>query len=185
METKILVYAAVGALVAIIAVIAVLPNSGIIKNLVPQNQNIPSALTAISTDIKPIDIKYDGSSISSITDRDATIETKFDLTNPNNTTVIIEMVSYDVYANGAKIGHGQYGERYEGSWQSSTYLPLVQHNSETITSNVQLHNDGNNPQIWSELQNGTAKITVMGTTYYSTNTAFSGGSYNVDFNFTK
>ncbi len=172
-------------MVAIIAFIAVLPGTTFLKNMIPQNSNLPSALTAITADIKPIEIKYNGSSVLSITDRNATVETKFNLTNPNTTTVIIEMVSYDIYADGVQVGHGQYGQRYSGSWESSYYLPLTRQNSETITNNAQLQNDGNNPQVWSALQSGSAKIRISGTAYYSTNTAFSGQSLNSDFNFTQ
>ncbi len=185
MEKKIAVYAAVAVIVAIIAVIAALPGSGIIKNIIPQNKNIPSALTAISTEIKPLDLTYNGSSVLVITDRDATVETKFSVTNPNNTTVLLEMINYDIYANGVLLGHGEYGQRYEGSWESSTYLPLVEQNSEVVTNKAQLHNDGNNPDVWSALQQGTAKITVLGTIYYGTNTAFSGQNLSTDFDFTK
>ena len=185
METRVIVYAAVGVIVAFIAVIAVLPGSGIIKNIVPHNQNMPSALTAISTDIKPLDMEYNGSSVLMITDRDATVETKFSATNPNNTTVILEMINYGIYANGILVGHGAFGQRYEGSLESSNYLPLVQHNSEVITNKAQLHNDGNNPDAWSALQKGTAKITLSGTVYYGTNTAFSGQNLSTDFDFTK
>ncbi len=185
LESKILIYVAVGIIIAIIGVIAVLPNSGILKTLVPQNANVPTALTAISTDIKPIDMQYGGSSVISITDRDAVIESKFSLSNPNNATILVETINYEIYANGVLMGHGQFGQTYEGSFQSSYYLPLVQHNSETISNKAQLHNDGNNPDVWTALQNGTAKITVAGNIAYATNTVFSGKNLNNDFNFTK
>ena len=185
MEKKIAVYAAIIAIVAIIGIIAVLPGSGIIKNIIPQNQNVPSALTAISTEIKPLDLKYNDSSILVITDRDATVETKFSVINPNNTTVILEMINYAIYANGVLVGHGEFGQRYEGSWESSNYIPLVEQNSEVVTNKAQLHNDGNNPEVWSALQHGTAKITVSGTIYYGTNTVFTGQNLSTDFNFTK
>jgi len=185
LETRVIVYAAVGVIVAFIAVIAVLPGSGIIKNIVPHNQNMPSAFTAISTDIKQLDMEYNGSSVLMITDRDATVETKFSVTNPNNTTVLLEMINYAIYANGVLVGHGEFGQRYEGSWESSNYLPLVEQNSEVITNKAQLHNDGNNPEVWSALQNGTAKITMSGTIYYGTNTVFTGQNLSTDFDFTK
>lgn len=185
LEPKILIYVAIGIMVVILAVIAVLPSSGILKNLIPQNVNLPSALTSVSTEITPLDIQYNGSSVVSSTIRDATIESKFYVTNPNNATVLFEMLSYKVFANGVLVGHGQFGDRYEGSFQSSTYLPLVPHNSETITGKADLKNDGNNPDAWSALQKGTAKITVSGSMVYATNTAFSGQTFNNDFNFTK
>ena len=183
MEKKILVYVAIGVIVAILGMVAVLPNSDLLKNMISHNANTPSALTSVLTEVKPLDIQYNGSSILSATNRDATIETKFNMTNPNDNTLIIEMLSYDVYVNGIPIGHGQYGQKYEGASESSTYLPLTQHNSETITNKAQLINDGNNPQVWSALQNGTGQIRVAGTAYYSTHSPFAGQSYSKDFDF--
>ena len=184
MDSKILVYVAIGVIVAILIAIAILPNSDILKNMITPNKNMPSALTSAITEVKPLEIQYNGSKILSVTDRDATLETRFSLTNPNDNTLIIEMVTYDVHVNNSLIGHGQYGQRYEGTWESSYYLPLTQHNSETITAKAELHNDGNNPQAWSALKDGTAKLELSGTTYYSTHSAFAGQSFSRDFNFT-
>lgn len=183
MEKKILVYAVIGVIIALLGIVVVLPSSDIFKNMISHNANVPSALTSVMTEVKPITIQYNGSSILSVTNRDATIETKFNLTNTNDNTLIIEMLSYDVDVNGITIGHGQYGQKYEGASESSTYLPLTQHNSEIITVKAQLINDGNNPQVWSSLQNGTGKISIQGTTYYSTHSPFAGQSYSKDFDF--
>jgi len=182
-EKKILLYVAIGVLVVIFGIVTVLPSSGFFKNMISHNANTPSALTSVLTEVKPIVMQYNGSSVLSVTNRDATIETKFNMTNPNDDTLIIEMLSYDIYVNGVPIGHGQYGQKYEGASDSSTYLPLTQHNSELITNKAQLINDGNNPQVWSALQNGTAQIRINGTTYYSTHSPFAGESYSKDFDF--
>jgi LEA14-like dessication related protein len=182
-EKKILLYVAIGVLVVIFGIVTVLPSSGFFKNMMSNNANTPSALTSVLSEVKPIVMQYNGSSVLSVTNRDAIIETKFNMTNPNDDTLIIEMLSYDIYVNGVSIGHGQYGEKYEGASDSSTYLPLTQHNSEVITNKAQLINDGNNPQVWSALQNGTAQIRINGTTYYSTHTPFAGQSYSKDFDF--
>jgi hypothetical protein len=95
------------------------------------------------------------------------------------------MISYDLYVNNNQIGHGQYGQKYEGASESSTYLPLTQHNSETITIKAQLINDGNYPLTWSALQSNTGKIRITGTVYYSTHSPFAGQSYSKNFDFTK
>lgn len=183
MEKKILVYVAIGVIVAVLGMVAVLPSSGFLKGMISHNINTPSALTSVLTEVKPLDIQYNGSSILSVTNRDAIIESQFNLTNLNDNTLIIEMLSYDIYVNGISIGHGQYGEKYEGASDSSTYLPLTQHNSEVITNKAQLINDGNNPQVWSTLQSGTGQIRVNGTVYYSTHSPFAGESYSKDFDF--
>ena len=169
-----------GVVVAMLAILAVLSGSGIGKNMTP-NTILPSAFTSVSTEVKPITVQYNGSSVLSVTDKDATIETKFNLTNTNDVTLIIETVTYDVYVNGVIIGHGQYGEKFEDATDSSTYLPLTQHNSEIITTKAQLINDGNNPQVWSALQSGTEKIRISGTVYYSTHSPFAGQTYSNDF----
>jgi hypothetical protein len=185
LEKKFLAYVAVCAIVVLIAVIAILPNSDIIKNLVPHGSNVPTSLTAISTPIKPISIQYNGSSVISVSDRDAAVQTNFYITNPNNTTVILEFINYDIFADGILIGHGQLGERYEGSWQSSNYFPLVEGTSTNIGNKAMIENTGNNPDVWSSLQKGTAKLTVTGTAYYATKTAFSGQDFSEAFDFTK
>ncbi len=185
MEKKIVVYAAVIVIIILIAVIAILPSSGVIRNLVPQGPNVPTSLTAISTQIKPIIIQYNGTSTVSVSNQDVVLQTSFYITNPNNTTVILESINYDVYANGILIGHGTLGERYEGNWQSSNYFPLVEGTSSNISSKSTIQNTGNNPEIWSALQNGTAKLTVLGTAYYATKNAFSGQDFTLDFDFTK
>ena len=183
MDKKILVYVAIGVIVAILGVVAVLPSSGLLKNVMSHNTNTPSALTSVLTDVKPLVMENNGSSVLSVTNRNAIIETKFNVTNPNDNTLIIEMLSYDVYVNDVLIGHGQYGQKYEGSSESSTYLPLTQHNSALITNKAELINDGNNPQAWSALQSGTGQIRINGTTYYSTHSPFAGQSYSKDFDF--
>ncbi|MDE1728152.1 MAG: hypothetical protein KGI02_02250 [Thaumarchaeota archaeon] len=185
MEKKIFVVIAAVVIVAILGVIVILPSSGILKNMFTPNADTPSALTSVMTEVKPIDIQYNGSSIISVGSRNAVLETKFNLTNPNDNTLIVEMVSYDIYANGIVIGHGQYGERYQGSWESSSYLPLTQHNSEIISVDTKLLNDGNNPEVWSALQNHAVQFRFTGTVYYSTHSAFSGQTYNRDFNFSQ
>jgi hypothetical protein len=185
LEKKVFVYVAVAVSIIFVAVIATLPSSDIIKNLVPQGPNVPTSLTAISTQIKPIIIQYNGTSAISVSDQDATLQTNFYITNPNNTTVILESITYDLYANGILIGHGSIGERYEGSWQSSNYFPLVEDTSSNINSQSTIQNTGNNPDLWSALQKGTAKLTVTGTAYYSTKNAFSGQDFTEDFDFTK
>ena len=185
MDAKIILYVAVGVVIAIIAAFAILPGSGMMKNLVPQGPNVPSSLTAVSTQIKPLSISYNGTSIVSTSDRSATLQTNFYITNPNTTTVILEYITYDIYDDGTVIGYGQIGQSYEESWEGSNYYPLVAGTSSNMGNSAVIENTGNYPNIWSELEKGTAKITVSGTAYYAVKTAFSGSDYTQNFNFTK
>ncbi|MDE1764341.1 MAG: hypothetical protein KGH88_08890 [Thaumarchaeota archaeon] len=185
MDTRILLGAVAIVIMAVVVVFAVLPGSGMIKNIIPQGPNVPSSMTAVSTQIKPLVISYNGTSVVSSSERDATLQTTFYITNPNTTTVILESINYAITADGTVVGHGQLGQRYEGSWESSTYYPLVEQTSSNIGNNAVIKNTGNYPDVWSALEKGTAKITVSGTAYYAVKTAFSGSDFNEDFNFTK
>lgn len=185
MEKKFLAYIAVGILVVIIAVIEVSPNLDFLTHIASQNKNAPSSLTAISASINPINIKYNGTSAVSVSDRDATLKTVFYVTNPNNATVILERMTYGIYGNGLVIGHGEIGQTYEGSLEPSNYYTLVEHSSTNVPGMDVIHNTGNNPDIWSALQKGTVKLTVAGTAFYSRKTAVSGQDFSADFDFTK
>lgn len=171
-------------IVAVVVVFAILPTSDILKNIIPLGPNVPSSLTSVSTQIKPISILFNGTTVVSASERDATLKTNFYVTNPNPTTVILESITYDIYANGMVVGHGQIGQQYEGNWESSYYYPLVTGTSSNISDSADIKNTGNYPAVWSAIENGTAKITISGTAYYATKTAFSGSDYTQDFNFT-
>ncbi|MDE1726015.1 MAG: hypothetical protein KGH89_01960 [Thaumarchaeota archaeon] len=185
MDAKIILYGAVAVIIAVIIGFAVLPGSGMIKNFIPQGPNVPTSMTAVSTQIKPLSIQYNGTSVVSSDQRNATLQTNFYVTNPNNTTIILESINYVIYYGPTVIGHGEIGQGYEDNWQSSYYFPLVAGTSSNIQDNAVIVNTGNYPDIWSAIQKGTSKITVSGTAYYAVKTAFSGSDYTTDFNFTK
>ncbi len=184
MDTRILLGAVAVVIIAVVVVFALLPGLGTIKNILPQGPNVPSSMTAVTTEIKPLVISYNGTSVISASERNATLQTTFYITNPNTTTVILEAINYAITADGTVVGHGQLGQRYEGSWESSNYFPLVEKTSSTINNTAYILNTGNYPDVWSSLEKGTAKITISGTAYYATKTAFSGSDFNQDFNFT-
>lgn len=185
MDSRILLGAAIVVILAVIMVFAVLPKSGMLENIIPHGPNVPSSMTAVSAPIKPLVIFYNGTTVVKSSEREATLKTDFNITNPNTTTVILEAINYNIYANGMVVGHGQIGQRYEGSWESSYYYPLLAGTSSDISNNADLQNTGNYPDVWSAIQKGTAKIVISGTAYYATKTAFSGDDYTQEFNFTK
>ena len=184
LDTRIILGGVAIAIIAVVAVFAILPGSGMIKNILPHGPNVPSSMTAVTTEIKPLVISYNGTSVISASERNATLQSTFYITNPNTTTVILESINYVITADGTVVGHGQLGQRYEGSWEASTYYPLVEKTSSNFNNTAFLQNTGNYPDVWSALEKGTAKIVISGTAYYATKTAFSGSDYNQDFNFT-
>ena len=176
---------AVGVLAAIIVVVALLPSSGFLKNIIQENPQAPGGLKAASTEIKPVIVTVNGTSVLSFTDKEAIIVTKFDVLNPNDITVILEAITYDLYENGVLVGHGQIGQRLEGALESSNYYTLVEHYTNQMDGKVTIQNTGNNPELWSALQKSDTKWNIMGKAFYNTNTVLSGQPGSVDFNFTQ
>ena len=185
LDSRIILGAAIVVVLAVIAVFAVLPKSDMLGNIIPHGPNVPSSMTAVSAPIKPLVILYNGTTVVKSSLREATLKTDFNITNPNTTTVILEAINYDIYANGMVVGHGQVGQRYEGSWESSYYYPLLAGVSSDISNSADIQNTGNYPDVWSAIQKGTAKIEISGEADYATKTAFSGSDFTQDFNFTK
>ena len=180
-----MVGAAVGVLVAIIVVVALLPSSGFLKNFIQGNPQAPGGLRAASTEIKPVIVTINGTSVLSSTDKEAIVVTKFDVLNPNDVTVILEAITYDLYENGVLVGHGQIGQRLEGALESSNYYTLVAHYTNQMDGKVTIQNTGNNPELWSALQKNDTKWNIMGQAFYNTNTVLTGHPGSVDFNFTQ
>ena len=177
--------AAVGILIAITVVVALLPSSGFLKNFVQENPQVPGGLKAASTEIKPVVVTINKTSVSSFTNKESIIDTKFNVLNPNNVTVILEAITYDLYENGVLVGHGQIGERLEGALQSSNYYTLVERYTNQLDGKVILENTGNNPELWSALQKNNTKWRIVGQAFYNTNTVLSGQPGSVNFNFTQ
>jgi len=184
LDAKIILYVAVAAIIVVIAAFAILPGSGMMKNLVPQGSNVPSSLTAVSAQVKPLSISYNGTSIVSTSDRSATLQTNFYITNPNTTTIILEYITYTISDDGTVIGYGQIGQSYDTNLEGSNYFPLIAGTSSNMGNSAVIENTGNFGNIWSELEKGTGKFTVSGTAYYAIKDAFSGSDYSQNFNFT-
>ena len=184
MERKILVGAAVAILGVIVVFIAILPSSGIMKNI-SNKVPLPEGLKNISTELKPPKIKLNDISILSVSEREATLGVKFEVSNPNSIPVLLEMISYDIYENGIKVGYGKIGERLSGELTASNYFTLLRDHSTTIASKTVIKNTGNTPEFWDTLQKGTPKWRIDGKAFYSTSSAFTGQSGSSSFDFTK
>ncbi|MDE1861322.1 MAG: hypothetical protein KGI33_00255 [Thaumarchaeota archaeon] len=184
MNSKILLGGVVALFAIFVMVFAFLPTSGVMKSLVPAGTVVPTSLTAVSTEIKPITVLYNGTSITNSSYTDAQLRTAFYVVNPNDATLILEAIDYKIYADGVMVGHGSIGQRFQGSWDSSYYYPLIAGSAQTISGTANLKNTGNYPTVWSALEKNTAKISISGSVYYATKTAFSGHDYAQTFNFT-
>ena len=180
-----MVGAAISALIAITVIVALLPSSGFLKNFIQENPQVPGGLKAASTEIKPVVVTINKTAVLSFTNKESIIDTTFDVLNPNDVTVILEAITYDLYENDVLVGHGQIGERLEGALESSNYYTLVEHYTNQLDGKVILENTGNNPELWSALQKNDTKWSIVGQAFYNTNTVLSGQPGSIGFNSTQ
>ena len=174
-----------GILAVIVLVVSVLPGSDFLKNIVPKDVELPGSLNTISSEIKPLVVQLNDISVLSISEKDATLELKFDVSNPNNKPILLEMVSFNIFENGIKVGYGEIGERLSGQYASSNYYTVLSDSSLTVHDKITIKNTGNNPEFWSTLQQGTPEWRIKGEAFYSTTSAFSGLADSVVFDFTR
>ena len=185
LNRKPLVGIAVGILVVIIVTVSILPGSDFLKNIMPKDIKLPGSLSTISSEIKPLDVKLNDISILSVTEKEATLELKFDISNPNDKPILLEMISFNIFENNIKVGYGEIGERLAGQYASSNYYTVLSDSSLVVPGKITLKNTGNNPEFWSTLQQGTPQWRIKCEAFYSTTSAFSGIAGSAVFDFTR
>ena len=162
-----------------------LPGSDFLKVVISKDIKLPGSLSTISSEIKPLSVELIDISILSVTEKEATLELKFDISNPNDKPILLEMVSFDIFENDIKVGYGEIGERLSGQYASSNYYTILSDSSLVLPGKKTLKNTGNNPEFWSTLQQGTPQWRIKGEAFYSTTSAFSGLAGSAVFDFTK
>ena len=182
MNPKIFVIAAVVGLVAVIG--GILISGSTLENLASSQPEKETQKT------EPLVMELDDVSILEISERTATIEIKFKLTNPNSSSMIVQVVDYQLYETGFseynQISGGQIGSRPEGMVEfGSNYYTLLGGSELTLKDKVILKNNGNIPMLWSALEDGTAKWKVTGDAFYNLSSMTSGQENELHFEFTK
>lgn len=184
LNRKVLVGAAVGILALIILAVSILPGSDFLKNVVPQDIKLPGSLSTISSELKPLGVKLSDISILSASDKETILELKFDVSNPNNKPLLLEMISFEIFENNTKVGYGEIGERLAGQYASSNYYTVLSNSSLLVHDKTTIKNTGNNPDFWSTIQTGNPEWRIKGEAFYSTTSAFSGLANSTTFDFT-
>lgn len=185
MNRKPIVGVAVGIFAIIILTVSLLPGSDFLKNIIPKDVELPGSLNTISSEIKPLGVQLNDISVLSVSEKEATLELKFDVSNSNNKPILLEMISFEIFENDIEVGYGEIGERLSGQYASSNYYTVLSNSSLTVGEKMTIKNTGNNPEFWLTLQQGTPEWRIKGEAFYSTTSAFSGLADSVVFDFTR
>ena len=179
MNPKIFVFAAVIGLGAILGVILLSGSSF---------QNIQSPFPEQEVlKIEPIIVELDDISITDVSERSATIEIAFKLINPNPTSMIVQVMDYQLFETDfseRQISGGQIGSRPEGMVEfGSNYYSLLSNSEIILKDKVIIKNNGNIPELWSALESNTAKWKITGDVFYNLSSMTSGHENETHFEF--
>ena len=137
--------------------------------------------------IEPLVIDLDEIIIKDVDERTAYVEIAFKVTNPNYKSVILEMIRYNVYEDGMKIGTKSIGDRAApgGLVSASNYFTILSDRPSIIKDDFTIKNDGNIPELWKALEDGNPQWRVSGEAYYNLSSMTAGGENEITFEFTR
>lgn len=178
-----------------IAIVALAAGLGIILLSGPSLLSQPSKegkeeSPKIKQQVLPLSIGLDDVTILDVNEKDSTIEIKFNIKNPNPTSVIVQVIDYQIFetsfSDEKQISGGQIGSRAGGMVEfGNNYYTLLGENSIILKDKILLKNNGNTPQLWSSLENNTAKWKITGVVYYNLSSMTSGQENELPFEFVK
>ena len=182
MNPRIPVIGVVGAFAVVILIIAY---SG--TSVIDDTSGEARLGSSSGTVIEPLVIDLDEIIIKDVDERTAYVEIAFKVTNPNYKSVILEMIRYNVYEDGMKIGTKSIGDRAApgGLVSASNYFTILSDRPSIIKDDFTIKNDGNIPELWKALENDTPQWRVSGEAYYNLSSMTAGQENEVTFEFTR
>ncbi len=131
----------------------------------------------------PIKIELEDISILEANNKAATIKIAFKITNPNFKSVILQVVTYDLYVNDVRVKVSQIGERPMGMLESSNYFTILSDRPTILKDTITIKNSGNSPELWDALTNNTPQWKIKGIAYFNLSSMTSGGENEITFEF--
>ncbi|HYA82287.1 MAG TPA: hypothetical protein VEH06_02390 [Candidatus Bathyarchaeia archaeon] len=178
MNTKTAVYAAGGGLAAFAIVVYVIFGSGMFGGVQSgSNQSVSNMTLPITLSLKDV-------VPTQINNRTASIEAAFDAHNPNQGTVILEAIQYNISVDGKRLVSGNIGNRLEGFLTSSADIyPVIGGGSVILKDNQIAEKIHSTPDAWTKIKEGKASYVVTGTYSYKELSGLQANSGDRDFKF--
>jgi hypothetical protein len=176
------IYAAGGAIVVVALIIYLIMGTGILStsNFQKQgfNQNALKNIQPIKLSIKNIAAKQLGN-------KTANIQVVFDAYNPNNGTIILEAVSYNLFVNGIHLTSGDIGAKLQGfvASQEGVY-PVIGNGTVTLRDTQPLNRNSLIANSWDKVVNGKASYLINGTYSYRQTSTLQATAEDKDFKLT-
>lgn len=158
MNRKIIVGGVVAAFVIVIGLIGI-SGSSFIDDTTEGNILSPSEAPrgALPLEFELLDL-----SILEVNEKAVTIHVEFQVSNPNFKSVILQVVTYNLYENDVRIAIGQIGERPIAMLETSNYYTILNERPTILKDTITIKNTGNTPELWEALTNDTPQWKITG-----------------------
>jgi hypothetical protein len=168
---KKIIYAAIG--IIIVAVIIMTFSQG---------SNFKFNQEAV-TEAKDLEISLKNVSITNIDNNNIKINTIFDVYNPNQGTLILENIHYNINLENTRIASGDIGQRPEGFVDSSAGIyPIIGNGTVTLKDEKTIQRDNRIEKVWDNITDETSSFQVNGNFAYRQTSSFQADAGEIDFN---
>ena len=175
---RIFVGAAAGALIIIIVAFTLTGTSVV--------SDVQGGFFSPSTQqVLPLEIELFDISILEVTEREATLEIKFKVLNPNFKSVMLQHIKYSVYHDDTRIAAGEIGTSPEGFLASPNYFIILNERPSIIGEKFTIMNTGNTPELWEILTKNELNWRVSGEAFFNLSSITAGQENILQFSFTK
>ena len=131
----------------------------------------------------PLKFELEDISILDVNDKSAIIKVAFKVTNPNFKSVILQVVSYELYENDVRVKISQIGERPVGMLETSNYFTILNDRPTILKDTMTIINSGKYPDFWDSLINNTPQWKIKGAAYFNLSSMTAGGENIITFEF--
>lgn len=184
------------AAVALVAILAGILFAEPVMIVEPQYDNGGDPTTTTATTAPnagqalPLRVELQDLSITKISERSATIAISFKLSNPNQYSMIVQTLDYQLfetgYSDSKPITGGQIGSRPGGMVEfGSNYYTLLGEGTITLKDTLMINNSGDVSDLWGVLKEGSADWKVVGDIFYNLSSMTSGQENELHFEFTR
>lgn len=178
MNPRVFVVAAVAALVAALGVVA-LAGQTIIDDV--SGGGLLQAPGGQPAPVEEVRVRLAGVVVEEVRERAATLTIRFEVTNPNAKSVILQYLKYELYEGGRRVHVGEIGDRPGAFVTESNYFTLLADQPTVLTDTVTLRNTGSMPGLWDAMAAGTVSWTVSGEAFFNLSSMTRGGENTVQF----
>tara|TARA_Y100001949_G_scaffold36265_1_gene28937 strand:- start:1917 stop:2462 length:546 start_codon:yes stop_codon:yes gene_type:complete len=176
---RIFVGAAVGALVVILILFGF---SGSVSDIGKGGFLTPSTEEQI---IYPVEIVLHDLTVLEVSEKEATLEVKFKISNPNFKSVMLQHIKYLIYHNDLQIEVGEIGTSPEGFLASPNYFLILNERPSIIGEKFTIKNSGNNPELWEALSKNALNWRVTGDAFFNLSSLTAGQENIIAFDISK